>query len=153
MRKLLTPRTRLFTDIRLIQTTSTPLQLNLLMAERSTSQWVAARRSFFLAQKAERDRTGVTFYSSCVATASTSFARGPNLKRFPRGAGRNSTIVVCGDAAIGGLSLNGFPFRKDSGIGLLGLNSAGQPWITWATGPNGTRSYGAAKIQGNESDQ
>ena len=74
-----------------------------------------------------------------------------------RYAGQRSTIVVCGDAAIGGLSLNGFPFRKDSGIALLGLNSAGQPWITWATGPNGTRSYGAAKIQGklngNESDQ
>jgi alkaline phosphatase len=74
-----------------------------------------------------------------------------------RYAGQRSTIVVCGDAAIGGLNLNGFPFRKDSGIALLGLNSAGQPWITWATGPNGTRSYGAAKIQGklngNESDQ
>jgi alkaline phosphatase len=74
-----------------------------------------------------------------------------------RYAGQRSTIVVCGDAGIGGLSLNGFPFRKDSGIALLGLNSAGQPWITWATGPNGTRSYGAAKIQGklngNESDQ
>ncbi len=66
-----------------------------------------------------------------------------------RYAGQRSTIVVCGDAAIGGLNLNGFPFRKDSGIALLGLNSAGQPWITWATGPNGTRSYGAAKIQGN----
>src|SRR5712671_360050 len=66
-----------------------------------------------------------------------------------RYAGQRSTIVVCGDAAIGGLNLNGFPFHKDSGIALLGLNSAGQPWITWATGPNGTRSYGAAKIQGN----
>src|SRR5438552_15575292 len=72
-------------------------------------------------------------------------------------AGPKSTIVVCGDAAIGGLSLNGFPFRKDRGIALLGLNSAGQPWITWATGPNGTRSYGAAKIpgklNGNQSNQ
>ena len=48
--------------------------------------------------------------------------------------------------AIGGLSLNGFPFRKDSGIALLGLNSAGQPWITWATGPNGIKSYGADKL-------
>ncbi|PYJ73803.1 MAG: hypothetical protein DME72_04910, partial [Verrucomicrobia bacterium] len=63
-----------------------------------------------------------------------------------RYAGQGSTIIVCGDAAIGGLSLNGFPFLKDSGIALLGLNSAGQPWITWATGPNGARSYGAAKI-------
>jgi hypothetical protein len=44
--------------------------------------------------------------------------------------------------------LNGFPFLKDSGIALLGLNSAGQPRITWATGPNGASSYGAAKIPG-----
>jgi alkaline phosphatase len=65
-----------------------------------------------------------------------------------RYAGRRSTIIVSGDAAIGGLSLNGFPFLKDSGIALLGLNSAGQPWITWATGPNGASSYGAAKIPG-----
>ena len=63
-------------------------------------------------------------------------------------AGPKSTIIVCGDAAIGGLNLNGFPFSKDSGIALLGFNSAGEPWITWATGPNGTRSYGAAKIPG-----
>jgi alkaline phosphatase len=65
-----------------------------------------------------------------------------------RYAGSKSTIMVCGDVAIGGLSLNGFPFRKDSGIALLGFNSAGQPWITWATGPKGTRSYGAAKVPG-----
>jgi alkaline phosphatase len=64
-------------------------------------------------------------------------------------AGPKSTIIVCGDVAIGGLSLNGFPFRQDSGIALLGLNAGGQPWITWATGPNGTKSYGAAKIPGN----
>jgi alkaline phosphatase len=60
--------------------------------------------------------------------------------------GPRSTIIVCGDVAIGGLSLNGFPFRKDSGIALLGFNSAGQPWITWATGPHGSKSYGPAKI-------
>jgi alkaline phosphatase len=64
--------------------------------------------------------------------------------------GLRSTIIVCGDAAIGGLNLNGFPFRKDSGIALLGFNSAGQPWITWATGPHGTKSYGPAKIPGKE---
>src|SRR6266516_1218698 len=60
--------------------------------------------------------------------------------------GPKSTIIVCGDLAMGGLSLNGFPFRKDSGIALLGFNSAGQPWITWATGPHGSKSYGPAKI-------
>src|SRR5437667_3935489 len=66
--------------------------------------------------------------------------------------GPKSTILVCGDAAIGGMSLNGFPFRKDSGSALLGFNSAGQPWITWATGPHGTKSYGAAKIPGKEEE-
>jgi alkaline phosphatase len=68
-----------------------------------------------------------------------------------RYAGQKSTIIVCGDVAIGGMNLNGFPFRQDSGIALLGLNSAGQPWITWATGPHGTRSYGAANIPNNKS--
>jgi alkaline phosphatase len=63
-----------------------------------------------------------------------------------RYAGARSTIVVCGDVATGGMSLNGAPFRKDSGIAIIGLNSAGQPWITWAAGPNGVRPYGAAKV-------
>jgi alkaline phosphatase len=67
-------------------------------------------------------------------------------------AGPKATIVVCGDVAIGGMSLNGFPFRKDSGIALLGFNSAGQPWITWATGPNGNKSYGAAKLPGKQDE-
>src|SRR5205823_6660317 len=61
-----------------------------------------------------------------------------------RYAGEKSTIIVCGDVAIGGMNLNGFPFRQDSGIALLGRNSTGQPWITWATGPHGMSSYGAA---------
>lgn len=61
--------------------------------------------------------------------------------------GRKSTILVTGDCDIGGLSLNGFPFRKDSGVALLGLNSAGYPWLTWATGPHGPKLYGAAKLE------
>ena len=59
--------------------------------------------------------------------------------------GPRCTIIVCGDVAVGGLSLNGFPFRKDSGIALLGLNSGGQPWLTWATGPYGARTYGTPR--------
>jgi alkaline phosphatase len=55
-------------------------------------------------------------------------------------AGRNSAIIVCGDAAIGGMSVNGYPFRYDTGVAILGLNSAGQPWVTWATGPNGGKT-------------
>ena len=60
-------------------------------------------------------------------------------------AGRNSAIIVCGDAAIGGMNVNGYPFRYDSGVAILGLNSAGQPWVTWATGPNGGKTGATAE--------
>jgi alkaline phosphatase len=63
-------------------------------------------------------------------------------------AGRNAAIIVCGDAAIGGMSVNGYPFRYDSGVAILGLNSAGQPWVTWATGPNGGKSGGNVESPG-----
>ena len=68
-----------------------------------------------------------------------------------RYAGPKSTIVVCGDVAVGGLNLNGYPFRKDRGISILGLNSAGDPWLSWASGPNGGKSYGAAKLAAHQS--
>jgi alkaline phosphatase len=61
-------------------------------------------------------------------------------------AGGKTAIFVCGDVGVGGLTLNGYPFRKDRGIALLGLNSAGDPWFSWATGPTGGRYYGAAKL-------
>jgi alkaline phosphatase len=63
-----------------------------------------------------------------------------------RYAGTRSTIIVCGDVAIGGMSINGMPFRRDSGIALLGLNTRGEPWITWATGPNGVAPSRAAGL-------
>src|SRR5438094_1195265 len=47
--------------------------------------------------------------------------------------GPRSTIIVCGDGAIGGISLNGYPCRKDRGIAVIGFHSAGQRWVTWAT--------------------
>ncbi|MGI9114278.1 MAG: alkaline phosphatase [Chthoniobacterales bacterium] len=55
-------------------------------------------------------------------------------------AGSSSAVVVAGDVAIGGMNVNGYPFRYDNGVAILGLNSAGQPWITWATGQNGPRA-------------
>jgi len=67
-----------------------------------------------------------------------------------RYAGGKAAILVCGDVAIGGLSLNGFPFRKDRGIAVLGLNSAGDPWFSWATGPSGERYHGTAKIAASQ---
>ncbi|MEO7725158.1 MAG: alkaline phosphatase [Chthoniobacterales bacterium] len=54
--------------------------------------------------------------------------------------GANSTLLVAGNLGIGGLSLNGTPFRRDRGVALLGVNSSGEPALTWATGPNGTRT-------------
>jgi alkaline phosphatase len=54
--------------------------------------------------------------------------------------GESSTILVTGNFGIGGLSLNGFPFRRDSGVALLGVNSSGEPALTWATGPNGVET-------------
>jgi alkaline phosphatase len=68
-----------------------------------------------------------------------------------RYAGENSTVIVCGNVALGGLHLNGSPFRTDRGIAVLGLNSAGDPWLSWATGPNGAKSYGTAKLNAQSS--
>ncbi len=51
--------------------------------------------------------------------------------------GASSAIYVVGDVAIGGMAINGTPLRSDSGVAILGLNSAGEPWVTWASGPNG----------------
>jgi alkaline phosphatase len=64
--------------------------------------------------------------------------------------GKGSTVLVTGDCAIGGLNLNGFPFRKDSGVALLGLNSAGSPWLTWASGPHGRKRFGPATMPGTD---
>jgi alkaline phosphatase len=68
-----------------------------------------------------------------------------------RYAGEKSTILVCGDVGIGGLHLNGWPFRTDRGIAILGLNSTGDPWLSWATGPHGAKAYGAAKVAAQQS--
>ncbi len=55
--------------------------------------------------------------------------------------GENSTLLVTGNLGIGGLALNGTPFRRDSGIALLGVNGAGEPALTWASGPNGPQNH------------
>jgi hypothetical protein len=47
--------------------------------------------------------------------------------------------------------VNGFPFRYDRGVAILGLNSSGQPWITWATGPNGGKIPDNATQDGERS--
>src|SRR5260370_16659807 len=57
------------------------------------------------------------------------------LSTAQRYAGAKSTIIVCGDTAIGGFHQNGFPIRQDSGIAFLRLNPPARPWVTWGTGP------------------
>lgn len=55
-------------------------------------------------------------------------------------AGEDALIIVAGKRNVGGLRLNGYPFRNDKGAGLLGTNAQGVPSITWSTGPeSGTR--------------
>jgi len=63
-----------------------------------------------------------------------------------RYAGDRSLILAAGKHATGGFTMNGYPLSQDHGVALLGLNAAGQPSITWATGPNGPAPSGIAAI-------
>jgi alkaline phosphatase len=56
-------------------------------------------------------------------------------------AGTESTILVCGDVAIGGLTLNGSPSRTIKGGTLLQPNDADDFSLTWASGPNGDDNH------------
>ena len=42
-------------------------------------------------------------------------------------AGENSLILVAGKQSVGGLRLNGYPFRNDKGVAVVGINSQGIP--------------------------
>ena len=56
-------------------------------------------------------------------------------------AGPKALVLVVGKRNVGGLRLNGYPFRNDKGAGLLGINAQGAPSLTWSTGPeSGTRT-------------
>lgn len=50
-------------------------------------------------------------------------------------AGENSLVIVAGRQNVGGLALNGYPFRNDKGVAVVGINPQGVPSLTWATGP------------------
>jgi len=50
-------------------------------------------------------------------------------------AGSNALILVTGKQNLGGMRMNGTPFRNDKGVGVLGINAQGVPSITWSTGP------------------
>jgi len=46
---------------------------------------------------------------------------------------------------VGGLRLNGYPFRDDKGVSVVGINSQGIPSMTWSTGP-GTAAVGTGEV-------
>ena len=56
-------------------------------------------------------------------------------------AGADSLVLVAGKQSIGGLRLNGYPFRDDKGVAVVGINTQGIPSMTWSTGP-GTPAAG-----------
>lgn len=58
-------------------------------------------------------------------------------------AGENSLIIVAGRQNIGGLKLNGYPFRSDKGVAVVGVNSQGIPSLTWSTGPGAQKAQDA----------
>jgi alkaline phosphatase len=67
-------------------------------------------------------------------------------------AGENSLILVAGKQSIGGLRLNGYPFRNDKGVAVVGINSQGIPSLTWSTGP-GTRAGSAETDNGHPANE
>jgi alkaline phosphatase len=60
-------------------------------------------------------------------------------------AGPSSLILVVGKQSVGGLRLNGYPFRDDKGVSVVGINTQGIPSMTWSTGP-GTAAVGTGEI-------
>lgn len=52
-------------------------------------------------------------------------------------AGKNALVVVTGKQSVGGLRMNGYPFKNDRGMSVVGTNPQGVPSITWSTGPGG----------------
>lgn len=54
--------------------------------------------------------------------------------------GENTIIIACAKQSVGGFRLNGFPFKNDRGVSILGRNAQGLPFITWSTGPGGITS-------------
>lgn len=50
-------------------------------------------------------------------------------------AGEKALVIVTGKQSVGGMRMNGFPFKNDRGMSVIGINSQNLPFITWSTGP------------------
>jgi alkaline phosphatase len=67
-------------------------------------------------------------------------------------AGEDSLILVVGKQSIGGLRLNGYPFRNDKGVAVVGINSQGIPSLTWSAGP-GSRAASAEASDASQANE
>ncbi|MBM3856982.1 MAG: hypothetical protein FJ390_03355 [Verrucomicrobia bacterium] len=59
--------------------------------------------------------------------------------------GPNALLVIAGKQNLGGLRMNGTPFRNDKGVAVLGVNAQGAPSLTWSSGPGHNASSDANK--------
>jgi alkaline phosphatase len=66
------------------------------------------------------------------------------VKVAVRKAGEKALILVVGGHGVGGLTLSGYPLRQQKGPEFLGVDSAGYPYLSWASGPNGPQPASAA---------
>jgi alkaline phosphatase len=66
------------------------------------------------------------------------------IKVAVRKAGDKALILAVGGHGTGGLTLSGHPLRQQKGPEFLGLDSAGYPYLSWASGPNGPQPASTA---------
>jgi alkaline phosphatase len=59
-------------------------------------------------------------------------------------AGNDALVIVTGKQSVGGLRMNGYPFKNYRGISTVGMNPQGIPSITWSTGPGSLPSPDAS---------
>jgi alkaline phosphatase len=59
-------------------------------------------------------------------------------------AGNNALLIVTGKQSVGGFRMNGYPFKNDRGMSVIGINPQTVPFITWSTGPGGAIPKDAA---------
>jgi len=57
-------------------------------------------------------------------------------------AGDKALLIVTGKQSVGGLRMNGYPFKNDRAMSVVGMNPQGIPSITWSTGPGGLPAPG-----------
>ena len=58
-------------------------------------------------------------------------------------AGDKALVLAVGRHGTGGLTMSGYPLRRQKRAEFLGLDPAGYPYLSWATGPNGPQGGNA----------